>query len=261
MNLELDGKTAMVTGGSRGIGKATALALAREGANLALCARGLEDLQSSAEECETHGVDVAYYTADVTNPTEIDEMVELVKSRFGNLDLLVNNAGEGPRTGDIIPPDDVWQQHFDQYFLSVIRMTRAAIPLLLDGGGRVINISSGNWLNPGEGPPTRSAMKAAVTTLTKSLANHYGTQGVYFNVVSPGLIATERLWKKGGVGEQIAQERGTSIEKALEMYAQETHGLGRFATPEEVANVIAFLCSEQASGVHGSDYHVDAGGH
>lgn len=261
MELELEEKTVLVTGGSRGIGKETALAFAREGANLLLCARGLDDLQDSADECREYGVEVAVQTADVTNPRDIEKLIHEAEHEFGKLDILINNAGEGHRTKEVIPSDKIWQQHFEQYFLSVIRVTREALPLLLNGGGRVVNISSGNWLNPGKGSPTRSTMKAALTTLTKSLANHYGDQGVYFNVVSPGLIATERLWKDGGVGEQIADQRDVSIDEALDQYAQETHSLGRFATPAEVANVIVFICSNKASGVQGADYHVDAGGH
>lgn len=261
MNLGLDGKTVLVTGGSRGIGKATALEFAREGANLVLCARGLEDLERSAAECEGHDVEVAFYSADVTDPTDIKGLVENVRDRFGTLDVLVNNAGEGARTDDILPSDDVWQQHFEQYFMSVVRMTREAFPLLKDGGGKVVNISSGNWLDPGQGPPTRSTMKAAVTTLTKSLASHFGQEGVYFNVVSPGLITTDRIWKEGGVGEKLADQYGLTIDEALKRHANETHSLGRLATPEEAAQVIVFMCSESASGVMGSDYHVDAGGH
>lgn len=262
MELGLKEKVVLITGASAGIGKAAALAFASEGAILVLCARGEERLHETARECEEHGAKVITQVADVSKSEDIESLFKRIVADFGNLDVLINNAGEGQRSLEILPPDDVWQEHFDQYLMSVIRVTRLAIPLLKNnGGGRVINISSGNWKEPGEGSATRSTMKAAVTTLTKTLANKLAREGIIFNTVSPGLIETERLSAPGSIGDSMARKAGKSIQEALGDYVEKNIPLGRLATTEDVANVIVFLASNKAAGVLGSDYGVDAGGH
>jgi len=263
MDLGLKGKVVVVTGGSRGIGRDIALAFAREGANLVLCARGKEALDKAVDECNSLGVRAIGIVADVGKKDGVDQVINCVIEHFSRIDILINNAGEAARTHDAIPEDEIWQEHFNQYVLSVIRMTRKAIEVMLkNGGGRIIDICSSAALEPGPGSPARSGMKAVLLNISKVWSKRYASQGIIFNTVSPGLIKTERLFAPGGTGEVIAERMGLKdIGEALTAFAKKNMPLGRFVNTEEVGVAVVMLASPVLSGVVGVNLIVDGGAH
>lgn len=262
MLIDLQGDVAIVTGGSRGIGRAIAEGLARSGANVVICGRQQESLHRAAEELSQFGTACIGVVADVSKGSDLDRLVATTVERFGRIDVLVNNAGEAPR-GEGLLTDDDWQQHFDQYLLSIVRASRSVLPVMQQQHrGSIINISSGTAHEPSFASIARGVVKAGVTNFSKGLANRVAKDGVRVNTVSPGLVWTpERLTAPGAIGDQLGKRFGVAPEVALQRYAEEHIPLGRFVQPEEVANLVVFLASDLASGVVGSDFRIDGGSH
>lgn len=261
MELGLEGKVALVTGASKGIGKAVAGALAAEGCRVILCARGVEDLEAAAEEIRRDGGDAHAIAADMSDAGEINGLVEEVEAGFGGVDILVNNAGGvgRPLAFEELSDED-WTGVLEFNLLSAVRVTRAMLPNMRERGwGRIINVASESGIQPDPFMPHYNASKAALINLTKSLSKAYAADGILVNAVSPAAIRTPLI---EGMFEDLAEERGISKEEAEAAFLQENRPnivLERPGEAEETAAVVVFLASEAASFVTGSNYRVDGG--
>ena len=244
MDLGLRGRVALVTGGSRGIGAAIARELAAEGCRVAICARSAETLEATAATIRATGAEVLPLVADLTAPDEAGRVVAATIEGFGALDILVNNLGGG-KAGDT---DDAWTFTIDVNLGVAVRASRAALPQMREQGrGVILIISSVSGWQVG-GAAAYNAAKAAEIMYARSLAKEVGAAGIRVNAVSPGSIMFP------GGGWERRQERDP--ETIADFIARDMP-LGRFGTPEEIANVVTFLASDRASLVTGANIAVD----
>src|SRR5206468_747870 len=255
VELGLRGKTAVVTGASRGLGRAIGLGLAREGANLAVCARGERDLGEAVEEFEAAGVSVFSEVTDVTDATEVHEFVDGAAAALGGIDILVNNAGRAtPGTFQSLSDED-WQADIDVKLFSMIRCTREVLPhLRARGGGRIVNINAVLGKYPHPDFFATSANRAACLSFTKALSMELASDGILVNSVNIGYVESSQ-W------ERIRERRAPDLDLE-EFFRRTVEGevpLGRFGKPEEVSAVVAFLVSERASYVTGASIDVAGG--
>jgi len=251
MELGLKGKVAAITGGSEGIGLVTAIRLAQEGANVAICARRPDVLQAAAKEIGKHGPVLAV-SADATKREEIERFIAETVARFGRLDILVNNAGSSNANAFETITDEIWQQDLDLKLFGAIRASRAAIPhMRKQGSGRIINITMVGGKQPGAKSVPTTVSRAAGIALTKALSKDLAGDNILVNTVCVGLI-------KSGQLSRGAARRGVSVD---EHYAQmgKNVPLGRIGETVEAANVVVFLASEAASYVTGASINVDGG--
>jgi 3-oxoacyl-[acyl-carrier protein] reductase len=246
VNLELQDKVAIVTGGSRGLGLASARALVAEGCRVTICARSEQRLRQAANEL---GEDrVLPVVADVSRPEEVQTVIDDTVARFGAIDVLVNNVGLGRGAGLLDTSDAEWQEAVDQTLLPAVRASRLAVPhMKARGGGSIIIIASIFGREAG-GRMTYNAVKAAEISLAKSLAQQLAPDNIRVNSVSPGSILFE-----GGSWWKRQQDNPAAI---AEFVARELP-FGRFGRPEEVADVVAFLASPRASWISGTSVVVD----
>ncbi len=251
MDLGLNDKVAIVTGSSRGLGLASAKALAAEGCRVVLCARSAAPLQEAAREVETIGGGsgrVLAVTADVSRPDGVQAVVEGAVERFGGVDVLVNNVGAARGGGLLDTSDADWQEAIDQTLLPAIRASRGAVPHMQRRGGGAIVIIASIYGREAGGRMTYNAVKAAEISLAKSLAQQLAPSNIRVNSVSPGSILFE-----GGSWWKRQQENPAWI---ADFIARELP-FGRFGTPEEVGAAVAFLASPRASWISGTSLVVD----
>ena len=257
MDLGLNGKVALVAGASQGMGRATALAFAREGAKVSICARGEDTLNETATSIRKEtGAEVLAMVADMSKPEDIRRFVNDTASHFGRLDVVVNNAG-GPPPGEFMKfSDDDWHSAYNLSFMSTMRMTREAVPHMRKiGGGRVINITSYSVKEPIAGLVLSNAVRSAVIGLAKTLSRELARDNILINNVCPGRIDTDRARK---LNKARAERLGRPVEEIDKEMAAEVP-LGRYGSAEETANLIVFLGSERASYITGTTIAIDGG--
>jgi 3-oxoacyl-[acyl-carrier protein] reductase len=248
---EFDGRVAIVTGGSEGIGRATALRLARGGARVAIAARRRELLETAARSIRDAGGVVLPIAADVTSPADVERLIQTTVSELGRLDILVNNAGTGRASAFEGVDDATWDADLDVKLYAAIRTTRAALPHLKVRGGRIINVTTPAGKHPGASSLPTSVSRAAGIALTKALSKDLAQHGILVNTVCVGLI-------KSAQHERRAQSLGVELASHYSEIGKNVP-LGRVGEAEEVANVIAFLASPAASYVTGTSINVDGG--
>lgn len=257
MDLKLDGKIALVTGSSRGLGYAVALALAGEGAQVAINSRNSDEAAASAQRIHhTTGARVLPLTADVTVAAAADHLVSETVQYFGGLDILITNAG-GPPAGAFESFDDAtWQHAIESSFLSHVRLIRAALPHLRKSTApAVLTITSYSVKQPIPNLILSNSIRAATASLTKTLSLELGSQGIRFNSILPGWTETERV---SVLMKFRADSNKTTVAEEINRQAQDIP-LGRLAQPEEFARAAAFLVSPAASYINGVMLPVDGG--
>ena len=252
MDLELKGKVAIVTGGSQGIGRATALRLAAEGASVVIAARGRESLEEVAAEIRAAGGSVAAVQADVSRAEDCTRLVAEAVKAFGRLDILVNNAGTSA-TGEFESvTDDMWQADFELKLFAAIRLARLAIPhMKRQGGGRIVNITNIGAKQPRAKSMPTTVTRAAGLAFTKALSKEFAPQQILVNTICIGLV-------RAGQHETKAARAGVALEQFYAGMAKDIP-LGRVGRAEEVANAIAFLASGAASYITGTSINLDGG--
>lgn len=254
MDLGLRDKVCVVTGASRGIGLATARRLCEEGAQVLFVGRDAGALEEAAVRCGGE-----FLAVDVTDPESDDRIVATCAEQMGGIDVLVNNAGATfARPLDELTDDD-WRAQYELHVLAPMRLMRAAAPrMAARGGGRIVNVCSSAGKRPSLTNASYSVTKAAQLSLSRVFADAYASEGVLVNAVAPGPVNSEMWMAPGGMADQIAAARGISREEALAVQRAKVP-LGRFAEPQEVADVVVFLCSERASTVTGAAWSADGG--
>ena len=255
MDLGLRDRVALVTGGSKGIGKATALALAREGAHVAVCARGKELLDSVAAEiaAETERT-VLPIVADLNKEEDAQHFVRAAVEHFGRLDILVNCAGNSPGGTLQNLEESQWMESLNLKFMGYVRTTKAAVGHMKERRwGRIINVIGNDGVKPIYFELTPGAANAAGINFTIAIAEELAPHGITVNAVNPGPVDTERWW---GLVRTLAREMDISENDAQER-AVRSMPMGRLCTAEEVADVVVFLASERASFVTAASIAVD----
>ena len=252
MNLDLQGKRAMVTGASLGIGEAVVKLLADHGADVVFCARGQAAVDALVAYESPRG-QITGFTADMGDEASTGAFLEAAGS---DIDILINNVGASPSRNFLYMSDDDWRSLHELNLLSAVRCTRHVLPHMRgQKWGRVIMVASGAAKYPNAALIDYGATKAAMISLSKSLARKYGSDGVLVNSVLPGLIHTA-MWERAA--SEIAEASGSTMDDVLSRNGK-TVPVGRYGTSEEVANMIVFLATEAASYVNGSAIEVDGG--
>jgi 3-oxoacyl-[acyl-carrier protein] reductase len=248
MDLELHNKVAVVCASSKGIGRACALALAREGAKLAICARGRATLFETRREIEALGTETYAQTLDVTQPKQMHTFLRTVLRRFKAIHVLVNNAGGPPPGRSLDLPPTAWSDAVEENLLSTVRWSLAVAPKMkAQRWGRIVNITSISVKQPIDNLVLSNTARAGVVGFARTLARELAGDNITVNTVCPGIILTDRI-------HDLAKAQG----KKIEDYARETPA-GRLGTPEDVGNLVAFLASQRAAYLTGTVIQVDGG--
>jgi len=257
MDLQLEGKTALVTGGSEGIGKGITLALAKEGVDVAICARRKDVLEKAAGEIakQTNRKIVAI-PADLRKDADAKNFIEQAHNALGRIDIMINNAGSA--AGGVIEhlTEDDWDKGLQLKFMGYVRCLRYALPIMVkQGGGRVVNLIGNDGVKPSYWEICPGAANAAGQNLTLSLAGQYGKNGISFCAVNPGPVRTER-WV--GLVNAMSRDMKLSYEQADQL-APSSIPMGRIAEVEEVANLVVMLASPLMHMVNGTMIEIDGG--
>ena len=257
MDLQLHGKTALVTGGSEGIGKGIALVLAKEGVDVAICPRRKEPLeQAAAEIAKATNRKIVPIVADLTKDADAKSFIERAHNELGRVDIMVNNAGSA--AGGVIEhlTEDDWEKGLQLKFMGYVRCLRYVLPIMVkQGGGRVVNLIGNDGVKPSYWEICPGAANAAGQNLTMSLAGQYGKNGISFCAVNPGPVRTER-WV--GLVKAMSRDMKLSYEQADQL-APSSIPMGRIAEVDEVANLVVMLASPLMHMVNGTMIEIDGG--
>ena len=258
MDLRLQGKVAAITGGSTGIGLAVAQGLAAEGVHIILCARDQARVEEAARSIrDKYAVRAVGVSTDVSRVEDINRFVATIETEFGGADILINNAGTGSEETIMNAHDERWQYYLDLHLMAAVRLARALVPAMQQrGGGVILNNGSICATQPLGYEPIYNTTKAALAMFTKCLANELIPFNIRVNLVNPGLIMTKD-WVK--TAKLLTEGKEQTWEQYLDQIAKDNAPIGRFATPEELADFFVFLCSPRASYCVGSSYYVDGG--
>ncbi len=255
LNLGLEGKVALVSAASQGLGRAVAKELAQEGAKVAIFSRDSQQIQQTAEEIalQTNG-EVAAWQGDVSRINDIRRVVHDVAARWGHIHILVCNSG-GPPSGPFTSFDDAaWQWAFENNLLSVVRLVREVLPYMTEGG-RILAIASSSVKQPIPGLVLSNTMRAGVAGLMKTLAEELAPHGILVNTVCPGRIATNRLKELDRARAELEETSVEEIRKSIMAKIP----IGRYGEPEEFARVVTFLASEANTYITGTTLLIDGG--
>jgi 3-oxoacyl-[acyl-carrier protein] reductase len=254
MDFGLRDRVCIVTGASRGIGRALSAQLAGEGARVLMVARNEDALCEAAGE-----IGAEWLAADVTDPAVPERLVACAAEQMGRLDVLVNNAGTSFNKAPDELTDDDWQSQWELHVMASMRLMRAAAPRMAEAGwGRIVNVASSAGKRPSPTNVAYAVSKAAQLSLSRAWADLWAGKGVLVNAVAPGPVATGLWTGDDGLAAQAARAKGISKDEALAQQASKVP-LGRLAEPDEIAHVCLFLCSELASTVAGSAWSADGG--
>ena len=258
MDFGLAGKVAIITGGSEGIGKASALRLAEEGAEVTICARRPDILQKAVDEIKTKtGKEVLAVSADVCNDTDVEEVVGQTLQRFGGIDILVNNAGGSRALPFLEASEEMWREDVEIKLFGAIRFSKAVIPHMRKrGGGRIINMTTGGGKAPGQKRVPTSVSRAAGINLTKSMATEYAPENILVNTICIGLIKSMQHERRY---EMQKQERPDLSLDAFYNEIGTRVPLGRVGEAEEVGDLVAFLSSSRSAFITGTSINIDGG--
>jgi len=257
MNLGLKDRVAIVTGSSRGIGKAIALGLSQEGAKVTICARNDAELMTAAKEIQSQtNNEILPITADLTNREDIDKLVAKAFSHFGRIEILINNTGGPPSTTFLQTSDQHWQDACNTLLMSVVHACRAVIPHMQRARwGRIINMTSFVVKQPSDKLVLSNAVRAGILGLSKTLSNELASDGILVNAVCPGWTLTRRV-------EELANDRAKAENRTPAEIVEGWESqipLRRLAQPGEIADLVVFLASERASYITGAVIQVDGG--
>jgi 3-oxoacyl-[acyl-carrier protein] reductase len=257
MELGLRGRVAIVAAASKGLGRAVAEELAREGAEIAICARTAADLAQAAARIQAAGGrEVFWQAVNVGNGAEVTRFVADVEKRFGRVDICVTNAGGPPSKPFKATTSEDWKTWTDQLLMSVVNFAQEVLPRMeRNNWGRFLTITSYSVKQPVEGLLLSNALRAGVTGLVRTLANEYAAHGITVNNVCPGYTRTDRLDDLAGM---MAERTGASTEEIFAGW-KKIIPAGRLGTPEEFASVVTFLASERASYINGVSLTIDGG--
>ena len=258
MDLGLNNKVAVITGGSIGIGLAVAKGLAAEGAHIVIAARNAERLEAArAEIASADAARVIAVPCDIATPEGVAIVVAAVDREFGGTDILVNNAGTGSNETIMDAADAKWQYYWDLHVMAAMRLARGLVPSMRQrGGGVILNNASICAAQPLWYEPIYNVTKAALVMLSKTMASEFIKDGIRVNSINPGFVLTPD-WIK--TAKQLTVDKGGDWQSYIDGLAKENAPIGRFASPEEIADFFVFLCSARASYSVGSTYFVDGG--
>jgi 3-oxoacyl-[acyl-carrier protein] reductase len=257
LDLGLKNRVAIVTGSSQGIGKAIAYGLAKEGANVTICARTADTLKTTAKEIGSmFGTEVLAFPANLKVKENIQAMVKATANKFGRIDVLVNNTGGPPSALFHETTDKDWRETFDSLLMSIVNCCHEVMPYMkAKKWGRIINMTSFAAKQPAERLVLSNAIRAGVLGLTKTLSNELAEYGILANAVCPGWTLTDRFKR---LAQSSADKTGKDYDDIISEWARST-ALNRLAQPEEIANLVVFLASEKASYMTGAVVQVDGG--
>ena len=258
MDLGIRGRSAIVTGGSRGIGRETARQFLEEGVRVTICGRNAETLERArAELAQATGGDIHAVVADTMKEADIARLVEGAKQRFGKVDILVNNAGQMYSGRFAVMTDAGLKEQFETKIFGFMRSIRLVYPMMkAQRWGRIVNLIGGAGKEPDPYMFGSGIANSGLLNITKSLSTEFGEDNVLVNAVCPGWVDTN-LWRRNALG--LAAELGAESEEEARRRAARKNSLNRFGRPEELANAIVFLCSERASYITGVSLNLDGG--